>query len=151
MNDLKIRKRVHKKSKLTSLDPFIDRDGIIRVGGRLKNSSMPQSQQHPMFLPRSSHITGLIILNEHLENKHAGILTTFYAVRRRFWPLDGRSQVRKIIRKCITCFRINPSTAEYLMENLPSIRITQARPFSKVVVDYCGPFYVKEKKFRNQS
>ncbi|XP_033213814.1 uncharacterized protein LOC117170880 [Belonocnema kinseyi] len=30
MNDLKIGRRVHKKRKLTSLDPFIDRDGIIR-------------------------------------------------------------------------------------------------------------------------
>ncbi|XP_033213809.1 uncharacterized protein LOC117170876 [Belonocnema kinseyi] len=124
INDLKIARRVHKKSKLISLDPFIDRDGIIRVGGRLKNSSMPQSQQHPMVLSRSSHITGLIILNEHFENKHAGIQTTLYAVRRRLWPLDGRSQVQKIIRKCIRCFRVNPSRAKCLMGNFPSIRIT---------------------------
>ncbi|XP_033220907.1 uncharacterized protein LOC117175309 [Belonocnema kinseyi] len=117
----------------------------------LFNSSMPQSQQHPMVLPRSSHIPGLIILNEHLENKHAGIQTTLYAIRRRFWPLDGRSQVRKIIRKCIRCIRVNPSTAEYLMGNFPSIRITQARPFSNVGVDYCGPFYIKEKKICNRS
>ncbi|XP_033212462.1 uncharacterized protein LOC117170053 [Belonocnema kinseyi] len=89
MNDLKIGRRVHKKSKLTSLDPFIDRDGIIRVGGRLKNSFMPQSQQHPMVLPRSSHITGIIILNEHLENKHAGIQATLHAKKFR-----NRSRVK---------------------------------------------------------
>ena len=37
------------------------------------------------------------------------------------------------------------------MGNLPRVRLTQARPFLNVGIDYCGPFYVKEKKFRNRT
>lgn len=73
VHDLKMGKRVDKNSKLTLLNPFIDKEGIIRVGGRLKNSNLLQSQQFPMILSQSSHITDLIIENEHLRNKDAGI------------------------------------------------------------------------------
>lgn len=41
--------------------------------------------------------------------------------------------------------------AEYTMGNLPAQRVTQARPFSNVGVDYCGPFFIKEKKHRNRN
>ncbi|XP_063993673.1 uncharacterized protein LOC135171215 [Diachasmimorpha longicaudata] len=37
------------------------------------------------------------------------------------------------------------------MGNLPTARVTESRPFTNVGVDYCGPFFVKEKKFRNRS
>ena len=96
-------------------------------------------------------MTSLIIIKYHEENYHAGILTTLYSVRFKFWIIDGRNQVRKIIRKCIKCFRVNPLTLEYIMGNLPSVRLSQSRPFFKVGIDYCGPFYIKEKKFRNRS
>ena len=61
IHDLELEKRVNKKSKLVTLDPSIDRDGVIRVGGRLKNSTIPHSQQHLMLLPHSNHVTELII------------------------------------------------------------------------------------------
>ena len=37
------------------------------------------------------------------------------------------------------------------MGNLPSVRSIPARPFSNVGIDYCGPFFIKEKKFRNRT
>ncbi|XP_043597319.1 uncharacterized protein LOC122574157 [Bombus pyrosoma] len=35
------------------------------------------------------------------------------------------------------------------MGNLPEARVTEARPFTNVGVDYCGPFHIKEKRDRN--
>ncbi|CAK9813811.1 hypothetical protein ANTPLA_LOCUS7990 [Anthophora plagiata] len=35
------------------------------------------------------------------------------------------------------------------MGNLPQDRVTLTRPFESVGIDYCGPFLIKEKKFRN--
>lgn len=151
IRDLSGGRRVDKGSKLISLDPFVDKDNLLRVGGRLSNSGIPYSQQHPILLPRSNYVSDLIIQEQHLSNLHSGIQTTLYAMRRRYWLLDGRNQVRKIIRKCIRCFRFNPATVDYTMGNLPDFRITQARPFYNVGVDYCGPFYLKEKKYRNRS
>ncbi|XP_015127109.1 uncharacterized protein LOC107048457 [Diachasma alloeum] len=36
------------------------------------------------------------------------------------------------------------------MGELPNERVNQARPFYHIGVDYCGPFYIKEKKLWNR-
>lgn len=42
------------KGKLTRLNPFIDRGGILRVGSRLSHLPMPFAQKRPIILPKSS-------------------------------------------------------------------------------------------------
>ena len=37
------------------------------------------------------------------------------------------------------------------MGNLPENRLVLARPFFNVGIDYCGPFHIKEKRFRNRN
>ncbi|XP_033218070.1 uncharacterized protein LOC117173541 [Belonocnema kinseyi] len=37
------------------------------------------------------------------------------------------------------------------MGDLPQERVSRCRPFLNVGVDYCGPFYIKEKRFRNRN
>ncbi|CAK9826223.1 hypothetical protein ANTRET_LOCUS4105 [Anthophora retusa] len=136
--------------KLQSLSPFIDKDGILRVGGRLQHSSIPFSQRHPIVLPKA-HATSLIIKAEHRSHLHAGVQNTLYAVRRRYWPIDGRSQVWQSLRTCVRCLRGQPPPVNYIMGNLPEARVTESRPFTNVGVDYCGPFYIKERKHRNRT
>ncbi|XP_017796726.1 PREDICTED: uncharacterized protein LOC108577994 [Habropoda laboriosa] len=135
--------------KLRPLNPFTDQNGILRVGGRLKHSFMPFSQKHPIILPKA-HLTTKIIEHEHRTQLHAGVQTTLYAIRRCYWPIDGRSQVWSVLKKCVRCCRANPPPVEYIMGNLPAARITESRPFTHVGVDYCGPFYIKEKRHRNR-
>ena len=50
-----------RKSHLYRLDPYIDEDGIMHVGGRIKRTNLPQNLLHPIIMPRSSHITTLMI------------------------------------------------------------------------------------------
>lgn len=45
-------KRSIYKGKLKSLDPLIDDDGFLRVGGRLKNANINDSQKSPEILPQ---------------------------------------------------------------------------------------------------
>lgn len=99
---------VHKDSKILALTPFLDDEGIIRVGGRLENSSLKYGQRHPILLPRSDHITRLIIEYEHQRQLHTGILGTLNAVRQRYWPIDGKSLTCHVVRKCMRCFRVRP-------------------------------------------
>lgn len=139
------------KSKLLNLNPFIDKDGLIRVGGRLHHSSYPYQKKHPIILPKSHHITDLLIKREHLQGLHGGVQSTLYAMRQNYWPLDGKNQVRKIIRKCVRCARFKPLPCNYTMGSLPSVRTVANRPFTNVGVDYCGPFFIKEKRFRNRN
>ncbi|XP_076384620.1 uncharacterized protein LOC117224036 [Megalopta genalis] len=135
--------------KLAKLNPFLDQDGLLRVGGRLKNSTLTYSQKHPILLPKS-HITTCIIMNEHKNLLHAGAQTTLYSLRRTYWPIDGRSLVWRTIHGCVRCRRASPPSVEYIMGNLPIARVTESRPFTNVGIDYCGPFFIKEKQHRNR-
>ena len=80
-----------------------------------------------------------------------GAQTTLYTMRQKFWPIGGRNQIKKIIRKCIYCFRTKTILADPKMGNLPGVRVIKTRAFNCVDVDYCGPLYInKERKYRNR-
>ena len=150
IHDLSNGKNVNSKSDLLSLNPFLDK-GILKVGGRLENAKIPETQKHPIVLPRNHNITRLIIREEHLNKMHAGTQATLYGVREMYWPIDGRNVTRHIIRQCITCFKAKPRGVDYIMGNLPEYRLFSTRPFLHVGVDYCGPFFIKEKRHRNRN
>ncbi|XP_076383738.1 uncharacterized protein LOC143260984 [Megalopta genalis] len=59
---------------------------------------------------------------------------------------DGMRATKIVIHKCIRCFRVKPKVPAYIMGDLPKNRVTRARPFQNVGVDYCGSFFIKEKK-----
>jgi hypothetical protein len=42
-----------KGSKLIKLNPYLDQDGLLRVGGRLKFAKMNEDQKHQLILPKS--------------------------------------------------------------------------------------------------
>ena len=142
--------RVDSHSQLRALNPFLDKKGLIRVGGRLEHSSLPFSEKHPLVLPKNHHVTELIIQNVHIVNLHSGTQATLHAVRAKYWPLNGKNETKKVIKNCMTCFKANPADCSYFMGDLPANRVTQSRPFLNTGLDYCGPFYVKEKRFRNR-
>ncbi|XP_076230308.1 uncharacterized protein LOC116434332 [Nomia melanderi] len=151
LKDLREGREISKKSKLLNLTPFIDEKGLIRVGGRLKHASIKYTYKHPILLPRNNHVTELIVRHEHLKHWHAGIQATLNAVRQRYWPIDGKNLTRRLIHACINCVKTNPKLSEYVMGNLPKDRVTQTRPFETAGVDYCEPFFLKERKHRNVS
>ena len=39
-------------SSISQLDSFLKKDNIIRVGGRLRTSSLTEAEQHPVILPK---------------------------------------------------------------------------------------------------
>jgi len=139
------------KSKIVNLSPFLDDQGLIRVGGRLQRSDVTFSRKHPILLPSRHRLTDCIIRETHEKHHHAGIQTTLYILRQKFWLTDGRNQVRKVVHSCIRCFRFNANSVEYKMGNLPPARLRETIPFSNTGIDFCGPFYIKEKKHRNRT
>lgn len=150
LTTLRNNNHVDKTSHLVCLNPFIDK-GILRVGGRLIRSNIPESQKHPIVLPKNHNVTRMIIRDEHVKRYHAGVNATLYGVREIYWPLDGRNTVRHILKQCIPCFRSKPRDFDYIMSNLPEKRVTFTRPFLNVGVDYCGPFFIKEHRHRNRT
>ncbi|XP_024876689.1 uncharacterized protein LOC112457724, partial [Temnothorax curvispinosus] len=142
-------REIKKTSNLLCLSPFMDEDRLIRVGGRLKNSSLAFDARHQIVLPRHHDLSKRIIELEHVRNMHSGVQATMAAVRQRFWPLSLRSATRKMIASCVTCFRVKPISSEALMGSLPESRVTVSRPFTHCGVDYAGPIILREGKRRN--
>lgn len=70
---LKEGRNLNASSVLLSLAPFLDTDGLIRVGGRLRNSDLSPDARHPILLPRDHELTKRVITYEHVRNAHAGV------------------------------------------------------------------------------
>lgn len=135
--------RLPRQSKLTGLTPFRDGDGLLRVGGRLANASIPFDQRHPIILPGESPLVRNLIRHQHLRLYHGTIQTTTQALREQFWILNGRNAIRSTIHKCVICFRQRGQILQQQMAALVPSRVNMARPFDHVSLDYCGPFEVK--------
>ena len=53
------------KGNLQRLNPFVDEQGILRVGGRLEHAALHPHIRHPAVLPKTSHITKLLVAHYH--------------------------------------------------------------------------------------
>ncbi|XP_028167249.1 uncharacterized protein LOC114357705 isoform X2 [Ostrinia furnacalis] len=144
----KIKNNLPIKSNLKSLAPFIDGNGIMRVGGRLQNAPVPYTQKHPIILPNKCHVKNSIIRNEHCVLMHAGITLVLSSLKLKYWIISAGREVKKIINKCLKCYRFKAQVASQFMGSLPSDRVTESHPFDKVGIDFCGPFQVKQSGMR---
>lgn len=149
LHDLKANSAPSRVNRFRALCPFVDGNGLLRVGGRFEKSNLPYSTKHPVLLPQNHHLTGLLIREAHVAHGHIGAQGTLHAVRQRYWPVNGVVTVKSVLRKCITCQKLTPITVQYPMGQLPRDRVTFQRPFLIAGVDYCGPLFIKEKKHRN--
>lgn len=123
-------------------------DNILRVGGRLSHSRLPEESKHQLILPHTSSVTELLIRAMHIEQLHVGPAGLLATIRQRFWLTNARSTIRKVTRSCLTCFRTNPSDVTQLMGELPKQRVLPSFPFSITGVDYAGPILVKQGTYR---
>lgn len=140
---LKAKKNVHRKSALTSLSPFIDDEGLIRVGGRLTNAHMHYSSKHPIVLPSRATITKLIFRYEHCRLMHVGPQALLAHISIKYWAIRGRIVARKVVQQCVQCFRANPRFSAPPMAPLPKERVTIERAFNRTGVDFCGPVLIR--------
>ncbi|XP_055910868.1 uncharacterized protein LOC129945233 [Eupeodes corollae] len=145
---LKTSKSVNGCSKLSSLFPFIDGDGILRVGGRLHNSLCNFDAQHLVILPKKHLITSLLIDQYHKRYLHPGPTLLLSIMRQRYWIIGGRSTIRHYIYKCLNCFRLKRIKQQQLMGSLPEKRLHPSRPFLHCGVDYAGLIKIRLNKGR---
>ncbi|XP_038116923.1 uncharacterized protein LOC119769092 [Culex quinquefasciatus] len=137
--DLEKKGEVNETSKLNALNPRLV-EGVILVGGRLRNAAVSAGRKHPMILDNHHPLTKLILQHYHHKYFHAGLQLLISSVRERFWPLSVRRAARQVIFECVPCFRNKPKVQDQLMADLPQERVNPAPPFLKTGVDYCGPF-----------
>ncbi|GFV04346.1 integrase catalytic domain-containing protein [Trichonephila clavipes] len=144
---LKKGKGVSKTSKLKALDPFLDENSLLRVGGRLCNAYLPFEAKHQIIIPSKHKFTKLLFEHMHKKFFHIGAQGLVHQIRMQFWPINGKGIARKTVHDCIAFFRQKPTVVDQLMGNLLSERVTPSAPFLNSGVDFCGPFQIK---FKNQ-
>jgi len=135
-------------SKLTSLNPFSDAQGLLRVGGRLKHSLLNWDECNPVILPADSHLTRLVLEACHRRALHGGVQLTLSLARQLYWVPRGRALAKQVIQRCIACLRWRAVTPQQLMGSLPRERVTLGRPFLNTGVDYAGPIQLRTTKGR---
>jgi len=148
-----LREELSRKSRisckqLARLAPYLDSEGIIRVGGRLSNSQIPARQKHPILLAKLSYLSRLIVRHWHVFSCHSGIRLVMYLVSKQFWILSARRVIGSEIKACIICVRLSAVNPQPIMADLPASRVLQCRPFSKIGIDFAGPLPMKELKLR---
>ena len=139
----------HKRSKkmkwLTKLDPFIDSDGLLKVGGRLQNSEQSNQIKFPIILPRKGKISQRLIEWYHGKVQHCGRSTTINEIRSNgYWIIGISSRVKSVIFSCTRCRIFRGRLGEQKMADLPADRLLEVAPFTHCGADMFGPFSIKE-------
>lgn len=151
MTKLIAKESITPTSNLGPLNPFLDEDGLLRVGGRLTEADLPFDQQHPYLLPKKSHLGDLLVHAAHKTTVHGGIREMLQHLRQRFWILQGRGVVKAYRNRCVRCKLFAHKTATQQMASLPQVRVLVAPPFTNTGVDYCGPFLVRRRRARDRT
>jgi transposase InsO family protein len=135
---------ISKSSKISNLDPVLGDDGLLRVGGRLRNAPIAQEAKHPVILPSDCHISSIIIRHIHEAANHQGRNQVLAEVRQRYWIVKANAAVRKVVRRCVTCRKYQAKSGVQKMADLPACRLQPNEPaFLQTGVDYFGPLLVK--------
>jgi len=108
-------------SSLNSLHPVIAPDAVLRVGGRLCDSS---------------YVLQLRLL-------HAGLSLVLASLSDRYHVIGSRKTVCSVVRGCLTCRKLLVRPQPQMLGQLPCERTTPGSVFENVGVDYAGPVYVK--------
>jgi len=113
---------------LIRLTPFVDKFGILCLGGRLRNSMLDPDVKHPILLPQNSPLTSLILSDIHMHTLHGGVQIMLAFLRQKFW-IGNCKPVSNFVRHCVRCCRFCAVAAQEMMGQLPSSRVTPSRPF----------------------
>ncbi|XP_063404711.1 uncharacterized protein LOC134688168 [Mytilus trossulus] len=149
---LKKSKPLQKNSSLIALSPVLDSDGLLRVGGRLKNSDIESCEKMPVIIPGKSYIATLIVKHCHNAVQHMGRHFTEGVIRSRgIWLTGCKRLINSILHNCIKCRKLRGSAEQQKMADLPSDRLTTSPPFTYVGVDTFGPWSILTRRTRGGS
>ncbi|XP_074653615.1 uncharacterized protein LOC141907773 [Tubulanus polymorphus] len=128
---------------VSQLGLYIDESGVIRCGGRLDFSQLPPSSRNPLWLPKHSRFTDLVVLAAHAEVKHLKVNPTMASIREEYWILQIRQCVKRVIRPCVLCRKLEgASYGSRTPPPLPYPRVSNVPAFQYTGVDFCGHFNV---------
>ena len=96
------------------------------------------------MLPKNNPYTKLVIQDCHSKILHQGTTHTLSTLRESYWVPSGRSQVQKVLRRCVLCRKHQGGSFRLpAAPPLPEGRVNRKWPFATTGVDYLGPLIVR--------
>ena len=124
-----------KGSPIKNLDPFLDDQGLLRVGRRIGKANLSQAEKNQLIVPGQHHVAGLIVKHYHEQTRHQGQLFAEGAVRTAgWWIVVGKKKVSCVIHHCVRCRRLRTPSVKK-MTDLPAQRLSTDPPFTNVGLD----------------
>lgn len=146
---VQIKEKLLKTSPLKNLDPYLDENGLLRVGGRIPDSNLTQGEKNPLLIPGHHHVAVLLIKHYHNKVHHQGRLFTEGAICSAGWWIEGgKRKVSTIIYHCVTCKRLCATLSTQKMSNLPPDHLATDPPFTNVGLDVFSPWFVSSQRTR---
>ena len=131
---------------------FIDHAGLLRCRGRVNNAILSVATKNPILLKTKHPWINLLISHVHQQVKHSGITDTLSTIREKFWILRGRQAVKRVIKCCIVCNKLEGMPYSSVMApDLPSFRVSEDPPFTHTGIDFAGPMYLCEASAQDGS
>lgn len=130
---------------VNKLNLFIDDSGLIRVKAKMRGDSVL-----PVLLSKDSPVTSSIIRDFHISMAHSGCYAMLTEIRKSYWIECIFSTVKRVIKSCIVCRRLNNRTIKLNQNEYRDVRLSpEPAPFKFCFIDHLGPFnvfYGKEKQ-----
>ena len=139
---------ISKKSKLVQLSSYLDEDGIVRVGGHIDGTTIPNLARHQIILPGKLYLVNPLIKSFH-DRTHNKIEYVLADLRQMYWILNARISIKKVTWQCLNCGKMKSKTVTPYMSNLPTFRMDYQRPpFTNTDLDFFGPMFIKQRRSR---
>ena len=136
---------VKNMKRLEKLDPMVDENGVLRVGGRLSQAKESEQFRFPIILPKKAILTRRLIEWHHKRIEHRGRHSTVNRLREQgYWVVSGNREVGAVVYQCVRCRWLRGRALGQKMAGLPWSRTTVEPPFTYCGVDVFGPMMVKD-------
>ncbi|XP_039289297.1 uncharacterized protein LOC120352500 [Nilaparvata lugens] len=143
LKELNSNSELSPNSTLHPFTPFIDNQGVLRVGGRLELTNLPYDTKHQIILPNKHKFTYALIVAYHRRSRHAGVQSTMASLRQRYWIISTRRTIKRVLKTCKMCFQFSTIRSEQIMGQLPHLRTKIDFPFYTCGIDYAGPISIR--------
>lgn len=91
-------KNISKDSPLRKQNPYMDKEGLLRIGGRLNHAALNTGEKFPLVIPGRSHIATLLVRHFHEKDKHQDRTFTEGSVRTAgFWIIGAKKCIDSIL------------------------------------------------------
>ena len=145
---IKKSKSLPRDSRLKALCPFLDEHNLLRIGGRLSNSTLTSTLSHPTILDAKDPLMVKYYTYLHVSLCHCGPSLLLSYSGSKLHIIGARKLSRRICSSCVTCRKCRPRTQHQFMAELPAQRVTASPPFTHCGMDFAGPFTIKLGRVR---